>query len=98
MQGGKEARFDLESGFELAVGGGEVAFCGKGDAEEVQRFEIARIGVEKRFEDGDAFVELAVANKRLRLIVRRNLLRWGTQRSGKQTESQTEEYSLKLES
>src|SRR6266702_2045417 len=97
LQGGKEVRVDLESGFELAVGGGEITFCGEGDAEEVQRFEIARIGVEKRLEDGDAFVELAVANERLRLIVRRNLLRQRARRSGKEPKGQAEKYRLKLE-
>src|SRR5256885_9054217 len=83
LQGRIEVRIDLEGGFEFAVGGSKVAFLGQSDAEEVQRFEIARFGAEERFEDGDAFVEVALSNERFGAGIVFGLLRGGGMDSGK---------------
>src|SRR5256885_12006341 len=60
LQGRIEVRIDLEGGFEFAVGGSKVAFLGQGDAEEVQRFEIARDRKSTRLNSSHLVISYAV--------------------------------------
>ena len=58
---------EFENGEEFAIGSGELAFLAEGNAEEISRLDILRIGFKERIEESDAFIEFTLMDERFSL-------------------------------